>query len=89
MDGKLQQIVQKQKELIAGFERQHTADQKLIDSQKKLLLAQQEKLSLLEKEKQTLVDAGNELAAANEKLEKICGEQQELLTSFSRIFPGP
>lgn len=89
MDGKLQQIVQKQKELIAGFEKQRTADQKLIDSQKKLILAQQEELSLLGTEKQTLIAAGNELAAANEKLEKICCEQQELLTSFSRIFPEP
>lgn len=85
MDSKLEQIVQKQEKLIADFERQCTADQKLIDSQKRLILSQQEKLSLLEKEKQALMDAGNELAAANEKLEKICMEQQELLTSFSRI----
>lgn len=86
MDSRLEQIVQKQEKLIAGLEEQCVADQQLIDSQKKLLLAQEQKLSLLEKEKQALIDAGNELAAANEKLEKICEEQQELLTSFSRIF---
>lgn len=86
MDSRLEQIVQKQENLIAGLEEQCAADQQLIDSQKKLLLAQEEKISLLEKEKQALMDAGNELAAANEKLEKICEEQQELLTSFSSIF---
>lgn len=89
MDSKLKQIVQKQEKLIAGFEKQCTADQKLIDSQKKLILAQQEELSLLKKEKQALMDAGNELSAANETLEKLCREQQELLTSFSNILSKP
>lgn len=86
MDSRLEQVIKKQEGLIAGLEKQHEADQRLIASQKKLLQAQQEKAALLEKEKQALLDAGNEMAAANEKLEKICTEQQELLTSFSRIF---
>lgn len=86
MDSRLEQVIKKQEGLISGLEKQHAADQRLIASQKKLLQAQQEKAALLEKEKQALLDAGNEMAAANEKLEKICTEQQELLTSFSRIF---
>ncbi|MDC7290048.1 hypothetical protein NXH76_19835 [Blautia schinkii] len=86
MDSRLEQVIKKQEGLIAALEKQHAADQRLITSQKKLLQAQQEKAALLEKEKQALLDAGNEMAAANEKLEKICTEQQELLTSFSRIF---
>lgn len=85
MDKKIELIIQKQNDLIADFEKQLAADQRQIDTQNKLIVALQEKASLLEKEKQDLIDAGNELSAANEKLERLCVEQQELLESFSRI----
>lgn len=85
MDKKTERIIQKQNELIAGFEKQLAADQRQIDTQNELIVSLQEKASLLEQEKQGLIDAGNELSAANEKLERLCMEQQELLESFSRI----
>lgn len=86
MDNRFGKIVQKQEGLIAALEKQHRIDQGLIDLQKEQIRVQQEKIDLLEKENQALTDAGNEMAAASRKLEEICLEQQELITSFSGLF---
>lgn len=86
MDDKASEVIQIQKELIAGLEEQPGASQALIDMQKQQIQAQQEKISRLEKENRTLTETGNELAAASEKLEKICMQQQEVLDAFSGLF---
>lgn len=86
MNDKSEKVIQTQGELIAGLEKQLAADQTLIDAQKRQIQVQQEQIALLEEEKRTLTEAGNGLAAANEKLEKICMEQQELLETFSGLF---
>lgn len=85
MTDKYEKVIQQQKEVIACLEKQHTADQVIIDSQKQQVRILDGKISLLEKEQQKLINAGNELAATCEKLEKICSEQQKLLESFSGI----
>lgn len=85
MTDKYEKLTQQQKQVIVLLEKQHTADQVIIDSQKQQIRILDEKVSLLEKEQQKLINAGNELAAACEKLEKICSEQQELIESFSGI----
>lgn len=87
MTGKLEAIIQKQESLITQLEHQHTVDQELIDSQYHQLQLLQEKISLLEKEKQALTDAGNQMSAACERLDRICTKQQELLDSLSEISP--
>ena len=84
MTDQYEKVIQQQKEVIACLEKQHMADQVIMDSQKQQICILEEKISLLEKEQQKLINAGNELAAACEKLEKICSEQQKLLESFSR-----
>lgn len=61
MNDRLEQVIKKQDGLIAALEDQCAADQRLIDSQKKVIQAQEEKLALLEEEKQALTSAGNEL----------------------------
>lgn len=86
MNNQYENIIQIQKEMIVELEKLHTADQTLIDSQQQQMHLLQEKISLLEKEKQDLMDAGNQLSATCEHLEKICSEQQMLLSSFSEIF---
>lgn len=43
----------------------------------------------LEKEKQALADAENDMADACGRLEKICGQQQELLEAFHGALPEP
>ena len=85
MDNRFEKIVQKQDGLIAALEKQHKMDQGLIDLQKEQIRVLQEKIDILEKEKQALTDAGNEMAAASRKLEEICLEQQELISSFSGL----
>ena len=87
MTSKYEKVIQKQEELIKGLEEQHAADQALIDAQKHQIHLLEEKLSLLEKEQQALIDAGNEMSATCEKLEKICSRQQELIDTFSNLFP--
>jgi peptidoglycan hydrolase CwlO-like protein len=89
MAGRFEDIIQKQEALIAALEEQHAADQKLIHLQEQQIQALQEKTVLLEKEKQALADAGNDMAAACGRLEKICGQQQELLEAFHRALPEP
>lgn len=89
MTGKLEAIIKKQAALITQMELVHAADQELIDSQNHQLKLLQEKISLLEKEKQALTDAGNQMSAACERLDKICAKQQELLDSLSGISPQP
>lgn len=86
MINKYEKVIQKQKELITSLEEQHEADQVLIDAQKQQICLQEEKISLLEKEQQRLINAGNEMSATCEKLEKICSEQQELIETFSSLF---
>lgn len=81
-----EKVIRKQEEVIAALEKQHTADQVFIDSQKQQIHLLQEKLSLLEEEKQALTDTGNGLATACEKLEELCRQQQELIGSFSGLF---
>ena len=85
MSEKYEKVIRTQEELIAGLEEQLEADQLFIDSQKQLIQAQQEKIILLEKEKQELVNAGKEMSATCEQLEKLCSEQQELQDSISKI----
>ena len=86
MTNKYEKVIQKQKELIESLEEQHAADQVLIDAQKQQIHLLEEKNSLLEKEQQKLINAGNEMSATCEKLEKICSEQQELIETFSSLF---
>lgn len=85
MDVKIQNIIRKQEELISILKEQHTTDQELIAAQEKTIRGQAEKIAILEQEKQKLSEAGAQMAAASEKLEKICFEQQELLDTFSGI----
>ena len=87
MTNQYEKVIQKQEELIAGLEEQHVADHVLIDAQKQQIHLLEEKISLLEKEQQALIDAGNEMSATCEKLEKICSRQQELIETFSSLFP--
>ena len=88
MNNKFKKIIQKQGEVIAELEKLHTADQTIIDSQNQQIHFLQKKISFLEKEKQALVDAGNGMSSACEKLENICGRQQTMLSSFSEIISG-
>lgn len=88
MNDKYEKVIRRQDELIACLEKQHAAGQELIDSQKQQIHALEEKISVLEKENRALASAGNEMSAACEKLEKICMEQQELISSFTNIFSG-
>ena len=88
MADKYGKVIRKQKELIAYLKEQHAADQDLIDSQKQQIRVLEEKNSLLEKENRELIHAGNEMSAVCKKLEKICNEQQELISSFSNILSG-
>lgn len=86
MDNKASEVIRLQEEQITGLERQLAADQALIDIQKQLIQAQEEKISRLEKEMRILMETGNELAAANEKLDRLCMEQQKVLDAFSDLF---
>lgn len=86
MDSKFESIIKKQEELIGAFQKQQEADQALINSQKRQIHLLNQKIRSLEKEKQELAEAGNQMSAACERLEKLCCEQQELLGSFSDIF---
>ncbi len=86
MANKYEKIIQIQKELITSFEEQHKADQVLIDAQKQQIHLLEKEISLLEKEQQRLVNAGNEMSASCEKLEKICSGQQELIETLSGLF---
>lgn len=86
MDNKASETIRIQEELIAGLEKQLAADQALIDIQKQQIQAQQKKISCLEKKNRTLMETGNGLAAANERLDRICMEQQKVLEAFSGLF---
>lgn len=86
MNSKFESIIKKQEELIEAFQKQQKADQALIDSQKRQIQLLNKTIRSLEKEKQELAEAGNQMSAACERLEKLCYDQQELLGSFSDIF---
>lgn len=81
-------VIRKQDEVVAVLQDQLLADQKLIDAQARQIQILNERVAQLETEGKALADAGNQMAAANEKLEKICFEQQKLLESFSAILGG-
>ena len=50
MEGRLEDIIQKQEALIKALQEQHAADQELLDSQKQMVQLLQERIALLEKE---------------------------------------
>ena len=82
MDNQLDRIIEKQEGLIAALQEQLKVDQALIDSQEGQIRLLKETIAILEKEQQKLTEAGNAMAAASQRLEKICYKQQELLDSF-------
>ena len=81
-----EKVIQKQQELIAALQQQHVAGQNFINSQEQLIRSLHEKITLLEEEKRELANAGNEMSAACQKLDKLCLEQQRLIESFSTVF---
>lgn len=88
MDKGYKNVMKKQEEMIALLQEQHAADQRLIDAQEETIRSQGGKIAILEGEIRKLKEAGDQLAAASEKWEKICTEQQELIESMSEIFHG-
>lgn len=81
-------VIKKQNELIAALQAQVEADQALVAAQERTIHALAGKADILEKQARALGEAGNRMAAENERLEGICLRQQELLEEFSRAFHG-